>query len=59
MSRPPELEETGTTPHFAELQSVYRNGLLNDTLPFWFLRAVDKENGGFMLDLDVGTGLGS
>jgi len=52
MTRPPESDETGTTPRFAKLESVYRNGLLNDTLPFWFPRAVDREHGGFMHAFD-------
>ena len=28
---------------------VYRDGLLNDTLPFWIPRSVDQEHGGFMV----------
>lgn len=35
-----------------ELIRVYRNGLLNDTLPFWFPRSVDREYGGFLTALD-------
>jgi N-acylglucosamine 2-epimerase len=31
---------------------VYRNGLLNDTLPFWFPRSVDTEYGGFLVCRD-------
>ncbi len=30
-----------------EIKNVYRDGLLNNTLPFWFPRAVDTEHGGF------------
>ena len=28
------------------LLSTYRDGLLNDTLPFWIPRAIDREYGG-------------
>ena len=35
-----------------ELIAVYRDGLLNDTLPFWLGNALDKEQGGFMFCLD-------
>lgn len=35
-----------------ELIRVYRDGLLNDTLPFWFPRSVDRECGGFFTALD-------
>jgi len=34
------------------LLSVYRGGLLNDTVPFWIPRAVDRECGGFLTCLD-------
>ena len=34
------------------LLSVYRNGLLNDTLPFWFPRCLDEDHGGFLLARD-------
>ena len=34
-----------------ELISIYRDGLLNDTLPFWTEHAVDRDQGGFMLAL--------
>jgi len=30
------------------LHSVYRDGLLYDTIPFWFPRSVDTEYGGFL-----------
>lgn len=30
-----------------ELTDIYRDGLLNDTLPFWINHAVDREQGGF------------
>jgi len=35
-----------------ELISVYRDGLLEDTLPFWLPRCVDEEQGGFMIARD-------
>jgi N-acylglucosamine 2-epimerase len=35
-----------------ELLETYRNGLLDDTLPFWIERCVDNEYGGFMCALD-------
>ena len=35
-----------------ELIAVYRDGLLNDTLPFWIRHCVDDEHGGFMTSLD-------
>jgi len=35
-----------------ELIRVYRDGLFEDTLPFWFPRCVDRECGGFFSALD-------
>lgn len=35
-----------------ELIAIYRDGLLNDTLPFWINHCVDRESGGFMSCLD-------
>ncbi|MCO8124780.1 AGE family epimerase/isomerase [Stieleria sp. TO1_6] len=35
-----------------ELIATYRDGLLNDTLPFWIDHCVDHEQGGFMTSLD-------
>ena len=34
------------------LYAVYRDGLLDDTLPFWLDRCVDYQHGGFMMCLD-------
>ncbi len=34
------------------LLAVYRDGLLEDTLPFWLRHCVDREHGGFMMALD-------
>lgn len=36
----------------AELLRVYRDGLIKDTIPFWFPRAVDTEHGGFLHIVD-------
>jgi len=41
-----------TTNHKQELLKIYRDGLLKDTVPFWFPRAVDTEHGGFLHALD-------
>lgn len=35
-----------------ELLTTYRDGLLNDTLPFWIPRAIDRECGGYITSLD-------
>ncbi len=34
------------------LIGVYRDGLLNDTLPFWIPRAIDREHGGYLNSLN-------
>jgi N-acylglucosamine 2-epimerase len=34
------------------LLSCYRDGLLEDTIPFWFPRSIDVEHGGFLHCLD-------
>ncbi|MEI6217749.1 MAG: AGE family epimerase/isomerase [bacterium] len=34
-----------------QLLAVYRDGLLNDTLPFWLPRSLDREHGGFITSL--------
>ncbi len=36
-----------------ELIACYRDGLLNDTIPFWLRHAYDRECGGFMTFLDA------
>ncbi|MFH1614327.1 MAG: AGE family epimerase/isomerase [Planctomycetota bacterium] len=36
-----------------EFLNVYRDGLLNDTLPFWQRHSVDNECGGFLTFLDA------
>ena len=35
-----------------ELLKIYRDGLLEDTVPFWFPRSIDREHGGFLHCLD-------
>jgi N-acylglucosamine 2-epimerase len=35
-----------------DLRDVYRDGLLNDTLAFWFPRCLDHEHGGYLHCLD-------
>ncbi len=49
MSQPPLL---ATPDGRQELRAAYRDGLLADTLPFWFPRSVDREHGGFLHCLD-------
>jgi N-acylglucosamine 2-epimerase len=34
--------------------SIYRNGLLDDVIPFWIRNCVDRDHGGFMMSLDRG-----
>ncbi len=34
------------------LRRIYRDGLLHNTLPFWFPRCVDEQHGGFFTALD-------
>ncbi|MCC6694377.1 MAG: AGE family epimerase/isomerase [Candidatus Hydrogenedentes bacterium] len=41
-----------TKPEVNTLLATYRDGLLNDTLAFWFPRCVDEEHGGFMTARD-------
>ena len=35
-----------------QLLTTYRDGLFNDTVPFWFPRSVDRQHGGFLHCLD-------
>ena len=35
-----------------ELQQFYKNQLLNDTIPFWFPKSIDKEYGGYLFMRD-------
>lgn len=39
-------------PRREEFIQTYRDGLLNDTLPFWIEHSVDRLHGGFMTSLD-------
>jgi len=41
-----------TPERIENLTTIYRDGLLNDTLPFWIPRCVDEEYGGFMFARD-------
>lgn len=36
----------------SELITLYRDGLLKDTMPFWIEHCVDREHGGFMMSVD-------
>lgn len=40
------------TVRLQHLSSFYKDQLLNDTLPFWFPRSIDKEYGGYLLMRD-------
>ena len=43
-----------------ELIRIYKDGLLEDTMPFWQQHALDREHGGFMTFLDAdGTVVGT
>ena len=41
-----------TPKRFENLTAVYRDGLLDDTLPYWIDHCVDREHGGFIMALD-------
>jgi N-acylglucosamine 2-epimerase len=41
-----------TPDRLTELRSVYRDGLLSDTIPFWLRHGLDGENGGIFTALD-------
>ncbi len=40
------------TPFLNRLSRIYREGLLDDVLPFWLNHAVDREFGGIMASVD-------
>lgn len=40
------------TPRIAQLEAVYREGLLNDVIPFWLKHGVDPKYGGIMTGVD-------
>ena len=49
-----------TPERIRELVQIYRDGLLEDTIPFWQRHAVDREYGGFLTFLDAdGTVVGT
>ncbi|MEM7397204.1 MAG: N-acylglucosamine 2-epimerase, partial [Verrucomicrobiota bacterium] len=41
-----------TKEELGRLGEFYRDGLLNDTLPFWLPRSIDQEYGGYLLMRD-------
>jgi len=41
-----------TNEELQKLKGFYKNQLLEDTVPFWFPRSIDKEYGGFLLMRD-------
>lgn len=41
------------TKELLALRDFYKNQLLNDTIPFWFPRSLDKEYGGYLLMRDA------
>ena len=41
-----------TNNDLVQLEEFYRKQLLNDTLPFWFPRSIDREHGGYLLMRD-------
>ena len=42
------MEPGRMNPSLSTLRNTYRDGLMDDTVPFWFPRAVDTEHGGFL-----------
>lgn len=42
-----------TLEELAKLRDFYKKQLLEDTLPFWFPRSIDKEHGGYLLMRDA------
>jgi N-acylglucosamine 2-epimerase len=42
------MESGNMNPSLSTLRNTYRDGLMDDTVPFWFPRAVDTEHGGFL-----------
>lgn len=46
------MEQKLTEQEIGGLIDTYRDGLLEDTVPFWLDHCVDRENGGFMFCLD-------
>ena len=41
-----------TRERMQSLMEIYRDGLLNDTIPFWVPAAIDTEHGGYLTALD-------
>ncbi len=46
------LRNAMTPERLLALLATYRDGLLNDTLPFWIPRAIDRDCGGYLTALD-------
>ena len=47
------MNTTGYTGHDLDnLRTFYRKQLLEDTIPFWFPRSIDREHGGYLLMRD-------
>jgi len=47
----PRNSYLSSTEDIQKLKSVYKDGLLNDTLPFWINNCVDTHHGGFTVSL--------
>ena len=43
-----EKSELFSRSRITELRDLYRDGLLNDTIPWWQTRFIDREHGGFL-----------
>ena len=41
-----------TTGSIDDYIKIYKEGLLNDTIPFWIRNSIDTEFGGFMFSVD-------
>jgi N-acylglucosamine 2-epimerase len=41
-----------TSEHIVKLLATYRDGLLNDTVPFWIRHSIDRQFGGYMFSVD-------
>lgn len=52
MHAPTAAAPVFTPARIDHLLATYRDGLLENTLPFWFPRCVDEEHGGFMFSRD-------
>ena len=48
----PHTASTTSTRDWDALLAVYRDGLLEDVVPFWMRHGIDREHGGFITALD-------